>query len=267
MKQYKFIISGGGTGGHIYPAISIADRLLEVFPKSDITFVGSIGRMEMKTIPKYGYKIKGLFISGLKRKIYSFTNLFLPFKLLISFLQSISIIVFNKPDFVIGTGGYASFPIVYVSTFFRIPTLIQEQNSYPGITNIKLGKRAHYICIAYKNAERFFPKYREHRKEIESLRKKEQVLAKTLRLNMKQNKKLTGSEVNKIIKESSSLKRKMADLEESFLINSAKVLNPNQQAKLGLFKNKMMRNMKGKMKDKKRKFRNDRKKNKREFWK
>ena len=157
MKQYKFIISGGGTGGHIYPAISIADRLLEVFPKSDITFVGSIGRMEMKTIPKYGYKIKGLFISGLKRKIFSFTNLFLPFKLLISFLQSIFIIVFNKPDFVIGTGGYASFPIVYVSTFFRIPTLIQEQNSLPGIANKYLSKHVKYISVAYNNMDRFFP--------------------------------------------------------------------------------------------------------------
>ena len=157
MKQYKFIISGGGTGGHIYPAISIADRLLEVFPKSDITFVGSIGRMEMKTIPKYGYKIKGLFISGLKRKIFSFTNLFLPFKLLISFLQSIFIIVFNKPDFVIGTGGYASFPIVYVSAFFRIPTLIQEQNSLPGIANKYLSKHVKYISVAYNNMDRFFP--------------------------------------------------------------------------------------------------------------
>jgi len=157
MKQYKFILSGGGTGGHIYPAISIADRLSEVFPKSDITFVGSIGRMEMKTIPKYGYKIKGLFISGLKRKIFSFTNLFLPFKLLISFLQSIFIIVFNKPDFVIGTGGYASFPIVYVSTFFRIPTLIQEQNSLPGIANKYLSKHVKYISVAYNNMDRFFP--------------------------------------------------------------------------------------------------------------
>ena len=157
MKQYKFIISGGGTGGHIYPAISIADRLLEVFPKSDITFVGSIGRMEMKTIPKYGYKIKGLFISGLKRKIFSFANLFLPFKLIISFLQAIFILIFNKPDFVIGTGGYASFPIVYVSTFFRIPTLIQEQNSLPGIANKYLSKHVKYISVAYNNMDRFFP--------------------------------------------------------------------------------------------------------------
>ena len=157
MKQYKFILSGGGTGGHIYPAISIAERLLEVFPKSDITFVGSIGRMEMKTIPKYGYKIKGLFISGLKRKIFSFTNLFLPFKLIISFLQAIFILIFNKPDFVIGTGGYASFPIVYVSTFFRIPTLIQEQNSLPGIANKFLSKHVKYICVAYNKMDKFFP--------------------------------------------------------------------------------------------------------------
>ena len=157
MKKYKFILSGGGTGGHIYPAISIAEKLLEVFPTSDITFVGSIGRMEMKTIPKYGYKIKGLFISGLKRKIFSFTNVFLPFKIIISFLQSISIILFNKPDFVIGTGGYASFPIVFVSTFFRIPTLIQEQNSLPGIANKFLSKYVKYISVSYNKMERFFP--------------------------------------------------------------------------------------------------------------
>ena len=96
MKQYRFILSGGGTGGHIYPAISIAESLTEVFPKSDITFVGSIGRMEMKTIPKYGYEIKGLLISGLKRRIFSLNNLFLPFKLIISFLQAIFILIFNK---------------------------------------------------------------------------------------------------------------------------------------------------------------------------
>ena len=157
MKQYKFILSGGGTGGHIYPAISIAERLLEVFPESNITFVGSLGRMEMKTIPKYGYKIKGLFISGLKRKIFSFTNLFLPFKIIISFLQSIFIIVLNKPDFVIGTGGYASFPIVYVSTFFRIPTLIQEQNSIPGLANKFLSKHVKYISVGYNKMDNFFP--------------------------------------------------------------------------------------------------------------
>ena len=148
----------------------------------------------------------------------------------------------------------------------EIDSLYESENRR-AMESMMVWKLTEELELEVDQAERFFPKYREHRKEIESLRKKEQLLAKTLRLNMKQNKKLTGSEVNKIIKESSSLKRKMADLEEKFLINSAKVLNPNQQAKLGLFKNKMMRNMKGKMKDKKRKFRNDRKKNKREFWK
>ena len=157
MKKYKFILSGGGTGGHIYPAISIAERLSEVFPKSNITFVGSMGRMEMKTIPKYGYKIKGLFISGLKRKIFSLENVLLPFKIIISFLQSIFIILFNKPDFVIGTGGYASFPIVFISTFFRIPTLIQEQNSLPGITNRFLSRYVRYISVAYNKMDKFFP--------------------------------------------------------------------------------------------------------------
>ena len=148
----------------------------------------------------------------------------------------------------------------------EIDSLYESENRRV-MESMMVWKLTEELELEVDQAERFFPKYREHRKEIESLRKKEQLLAKTLRLNMKQNKKLTGSDVNKIIKESSSLKRKMADLEEKFLINSAKVLNPNQQAKLGLFKNKMMRNMKGKMKDKKRKFRNDRKKNKREFWK
>ena len=157
MKQYKFIISGGGPGGHIYPAISIAERLSEVFPKSNITFVGSIGRMEMKTIPKYGYKIKGLFISGLKRKMFSLENVLLPFKIIISFLQSIFIILFNKPDFVIGTGGYASFPIVFISTFFKIPTLIQEQNSLPGIANRFLSRYVRYVSVAYNKMDKFFP--------------------------------------------------------------------------------------------------------------
>ena len=157
MKQYKFILSGGGTGGHIYPAISIAERLTEVFPKSNITFVGSIGKMEMKTIPKYGYDIKGLLISGLKRRIFSLNNIFLPFKLIISFLQSIFIILSNKPDFVIGTGGYASFPIVFVSTFFKIPTLIQEQNSLPGIANKLLSKHVKYISVGYNKMDKFFP--------------------------------------------------------------------------------------------------------------
>ena len=152
----------------------------------------------------------------------------------------------------------------------EIDSLYESENRKV-MESMMVWKLTEELELDVDQAERFFPRYREHRKEIETLRKKEQILAKTLRLNMKQNKKLTGSEVNKIIKESSSLKRKMADLEESFLINSAKVLSPNQQAKLGLFKNKMMRNMKGKMKDKrsrdkKRRFRNDRKKNKREFW-
>ena len=148
---------------------------------------------------------------------------------------------------------------------------LHEYENRKALESMMVWKLTEELELEVDQAERFFPKYREHRKEIESLKKKEQLLAKTLRLNMKQKKKLTSSEVNKIIKESSSLKRKMADLEESFLINSSNVLNPNQQAKLGLFKNKMMRNMKGKIKEKrsrdeKRKYRNKRKKNKRDFW-
>ena len=156
MKKYKFILSGGGTGGHIYPAISIAERLSEVFPKSNITFVGSIGRMEMKTIPKYGYKIKGLWISGLQRSL-SVKNILVPFKLIVSLIQSLIELLIFKPKFVIGTGGYASFPIVFISTFFKIPTLIQEQNSLPGIANKFLSRYVRYISVAYNKMDKFFP--------------------------------------------------------------------------------------------------------------
>ena len=157
MRQFKFIISGGGTGGHIYPAISISNELKLRYPNSKIVFVGARDRMEMQIVPKHGFEIIGLWISGFTRSL-SLKNFIFPIKLLTSLLRSLFIIKYNKPDVVIGTGGFASGPILYIASLFGIPTLIQEQNSYPGITNKILAKRACKICVAYDNLDRFFDK-------------------------------------------------------------------------------------------------------------
>tara|TARA_B110000503_G_scaffold39227_1_gene64596 strand:+ start:10633 stop:11721 length:1089 start_codon:yes stop_codon:yes gene_type:complete len=157
MRQFKFIISGGGTGGHIYPAISISNELKLRYPNSKIVFVGARDRMEMQIVPKHGFEIIGLWISGFTRSL-SLKNFIFPIKLLASLLRSLFIIKNNKPDVVIGTGGFASGPILYSASLFGIPTLIQEQNSYPGITNKILAKRASKICVAYDNLDRFFDK-------------------------------------------------------------------------------------------------------------
>ena len=157
MKQYKFILSGGGTGGHIYPAIAIANELKSRFPDAEILFVGANNKMEMQKVPQAGYKIKGLWIAGLQRRL-TFDNALFPIKLLSSLLKSRTIIAAFKPDVVIGTGGFASGPLLQVAGISGIPTVIQEQNSYPGITNKLLSKKASKICVAYENLERFFPK-------------------------------------------------------------------------------------------------------------
>ena len=153
----KFIISGGGTGGHIYPAIAIANELRSRFPKAEFLFVGAQDKMEMQKVPQAGYAIKGLWIAGLQRK-FTLQNLLFPVKLLSSLLKSRAIIKSFKPDVVIGTGGFASGPLLQMANSLNIPTLIQEQNSYPGITNKLLSKKANKICVAYENLERFFPK-------------------------------------------------------------------------------------------------------------
>ena len=157
MRNLNFIISGGGTGGHIYPAISISNELKLRYPNSKILFVGANNRMEMQIVPKHGFKIIGLWVSGFSRS-FSIKNLIFPLKLLISLISSVFIIKSNKPDLVIGTGGFASGPILYIASLFGIPTVIQEQNSYPGITNKILGKRVNKICVAYDNLDRFFDK-------------------------------------------------------------------------------------------------------------
>lgn len=153
----KFIISGGGTGGHIYPAIAIANELKSRFPKADILFVGASDKMEMQKVPQAGYPIKGLWIAGIQRKL-TLQNAMFPLKLISSLAKSFGIIKSFKPDVVIGTGGFASGAVLKVASMLGIPTLIQEQNSYPGITNKLLSKKANKICVAYENLERFFPK-------------------------------------------------------------------------------------------------------------
>nr|WP_315162619.1 undecaprenyldiphospho-muramoylpentapeptide beta-N-acetylglucosaminyltransferase [uncultured Flavobacterium sp.] len=157
MKQYKFILSGGGTGGHIYPAIAIANELKARFPDADFLFVGAKDKMEMQKVPQAGYNIKGLWISGLQRRL-TFDNALFPIKLFSSLLKSRTIIKQFKPDVVIGTGGFASGPLLQAAAIAGIPTVIQEQNSFPGITNKLLSKKANKICVAYENLERFFPK-------------------------------------------------------------------------------------------------------------
>ena len=150
----KFVISGGGTGGHIFPAIAIADTLKKKFPQSEILFIGAKGRMEMERVPKAGYPIEGLWISGLTRDSRALT---LPLKLVSSFSKARRILKRFKPDVVIGVGGFASGPTLKVANWLGIPTVLQEQNSIPGKTNRNLGKNAKAICVAYPNMDRWFP--------------------------------------------------------------------------------------------------------------
>lgn len=154
--KLRVIISGGGTGGHIFPALSIANKLKDLNPETEILFVGAEGRMEMEKVPAAGYRIEGLPVSGLQRKL-SLSNFALPFKLLKSIRKAKSLIKEFKPDIAIGVGGYASAPLLWAAGRLDIPTLIQEQNSYAGLTNKIVGKKALKICVAYDNMEKFFP--------------------------------------------------------------------------------------------------------------
>jgi len=156
-RKIKVIISGGGTGGHIFPAVAIANELKRVNPENEILFVGAEGRMEMEKVPAAGYKIIGLKIAGIQRK-FDLKNILLPFKVLSSVMKSRSIINNFKPDAAVGVGGYASGPLLYAATMLRVPSLIQEQNSFAGITNKILSKRVKKICVAYEGMEKYFPK-------------------------------------------------------------------------------------------------------------
>ncbi|MGS2725214.1 undecaprenyldiphospho-muramoylpentapeptide beta-N-acetylglucosaminyltransferase [Psychroserpens sp. BH13MA-6] len=157
MSHYKIILSGGGTGGHIYPAIAIANELKSRFPQAEFLFVGASDRMEMEKVPQAGYEIEGLWISGIQRKL-TLSNLAFPFKLVASLLKSRKIINTFQPDVAIGTGGYASGPLLKTAVSKGVPSLIQEQNSFPGITNRWLSKKVDKICVAYDGLESFFPK-------------------------------------------------------------------------------------------------------------
>lgn len=157
MKNKKIIISGGGTGGHIFPAIAIANALKELDDTIDILFVGAKGKMEMERVPKAGYPIKGLWISGFQRKLTT-RNLMFPFKLISSWFKAYQIVRKFKPDAAVGVGGYASGPTLDVAARLGIPTLVQEQNSYAGITNRLLANKVKKVCVAYEGMERFFPK-------------------------------------------------------------------------------------------------------------
>ena len=154
--KLRVIISGGGTGGHIFPALSIANKLKETNPETEILFVGAEGRMEMEKVPAAGYEIIGLPVAGLQRKL-SLSNLALPFKVLKSINIAKRILREFRPDVVVGVGGYASAPLLWAAGRLGIPTLIQEQNGFAGLTNKIVGKRAKSICVAYDNMERFFP--------------------------------------------------------------------------------------------------------------
>ena len=155
-QPIRAIISGGGTGGHIFPALSIAGRLMDACRESSILFVGAEGKMEMEKVPAAGYEIKGLPVAGLQRRL-SLSNLGLPFKILKSVSMAGKIIDSFRPDIAIGVGGYASAPLLWSAARKGIPTLIQEQNGYAGLTNRILGKKADRICVAYEGMERFFP--------------------------------------------------------------------------------------------------------------
>lgn len=155
-RPYRVIISGGGTGGHIYPAIAIANALKAMHQDTEILFVGAKGRMEMQKVPEAGYPIEGLWISGLQRKL-TIDNLVFPIKLLSSSRKAFNILKEFKPQAAVGVGGFASGPLLYVASVKRIPSLLQEQNSYAGLTNKMLANQVEKICVAHPGMEKFFP--------------------------------------------------------------------------------------------------------------
>lgn len=155
MHVHRVIVSGGGSGGHIFPAIAIADALVSRNPDTQILFVGAVGKMEMEKVPQAGYKIIGLKVSGLQRSL-TWKNLLFPMKLIVALKEAYEIIKEFNPDVVVGVGGYASAPTVAVASWMGIPTLIQEQNSYAGLTNRWLAKKVDRISVAYENMDRFF---------------------------------------------------------------------------------------------------------------
>lgn len=152
----KILIAGGGTGGHIYPALAIADAVREIEPQAEFLFVGAKGKMEMEKVPRAGYRIEGLTIVGIQRRL-TWKNLLIPFRLVASLVQSVQILRRFKPDLAVGVGGYASGPALRVASWLGIPVVLQEQNSYAGVTNRLLARSAALICVAWPGMERYFP--------------------------------------------------------------------------------------------------------------
>ena len=177
MRRYKIIISGGGTGGHIFPALSIANEIKQRFEDAEILFIGAENRMEMERVPAAGYRIIGLPVAGFNRKNL-LKNVNVVIRLLRSLLMAKKIIRKFKPDIVVGVGGYASGPTLWMASSLHIPVVIQEQNSYAGVTNKLLGKRAAKICVAYRGMDKYFPADRivltgnPVRKELETVQEK-----------------------------------------------------------------------------------------------
>jgi len=190
----KLIISGGGTGGHIYPAIAIANAVKDINPEAEILFVGAKGKLEMQKVPKAGFPIEGLWISGFHRKL-TLRNLMFPIKLFSSLFKAGQIVSRERPDVVVGVGGYASGPLLQMATSRKIPALIQEQNSYAGVTNKLLAKKVQRICVAYPNMEKYFPEDKiiftgnPVRKDITNLKEKKNEAIKHYKLDP--NKKTT----------------------------------------------------------------------------
>lgn len=156
-QPYRLIISGGGTGGHIFPAIAIANEFRERHPNAQILFIGAKGRMEMTRVPEAGYKIIGLWISGLQRTL-TLSNVLFPVKVIVSFIRASFIIKRFKPHAVVGTGGYASGPIMLAATRFGVASVAQEQNSFAGMVNKQVGSKVSKVCVAYEGMEKYFPK-------------------------------------------------------------------------------------------------------------
>lgn len=154
-QRPKFIFSAGGTGGHIYPALATADALRDLLPEAEILFIGAENRMEMEKVPHHGYPIIGLPIQGIQRKL-TLKNLAVPFKVIASLIKARKILKQSKPDVVAGFGGYASGPVLRKAASMGIPTLLQEQNSFPGLTNRILSRKADSICVAYPGMDQFF---------------------------------------------------------------------------------------------------------------
>ena len=155
-QRIRVIISGGGTGGHVFPAISIANAIKRILPDAVFLFVGATGKIEMEKVPKAGYEIKGLWISGFHRRL-TWRNLLFPIRVLVSMVRSYAIVSRFRPDVAVGVGGYASWAVLEVASRRGIPTLIQEQNSFAGVTNKLLAKRVDKVCVAYDRMDRYFP--------------------------------------------------------------------------------------------------------------